>query len=122
MPVTAAAQPDGHATLTYEDPYTFDEWTRAMQVLLDAGRPLRVLVDRRTGAALPREFVERMVQFFQRHTDAVKGWRVAVVTTGEAGYGMARMLELTAEARNVSFELRSFRSYEPAEAWLHAEK
>jgi hypothetical protein len=55
----------------------------AMQVLLDAGRPLR------TGAPLSREFVERMVQFFQRHADAVKGWRVAVVTTGEAGYGMA---------------------------------
>jgi hypothetical protein len=122
MPVIPMAYPDGGATLTYEDPYTFDEWTRAMQVLLDAGRPLRVLVDRRTGAPLPREFVEQMVQFFQRHANAVKGWRVAVVTTGDAGYGMARMLELTAEARNVSFALRSFRSYEPADAWLRAEK
>ena len=63
-----------------------------------------------------------MVRFFQNHADAVKGWRVAVVTTGEAGYGMARMLELTAEGRNVAFALRSFRSYEPAAAWLHAEE
>jgi hypothetical protein len=122
MPVIAVAQPDGRATLTYEDPYTFDEWARAMQVLLDVGRPLRVLVDRRQGSPLRREFVERMVQFFQRHATDIQGWRVAVVISGEAGYGMARMLELTAEARNVSFALRSFRSYEPAEAWLHAEQ
>lgn len=121
MPVTAVAQPNGHATLTYEDPYTFEEWSRAMQVLLDVDRPLRVLVDRRAGSPLPREFVERMVQFFQRHADAVKGWRVAVVAGDDAGYGMARMLELTAEARNVAFVLRSFRSYEQAESWLQAE-
>jgi hypothetical protein len=120
MPIVASAAPDGQARLTYQDPYTFEEWSDAMQVLLAVGRPLRVLVDRRGAAPLPREFVERMLAYFQRHAEAVKGWRVALVASSDVSYGMSRVLEMTAEARAVSFTIRTFRSYEEAEQWLDA--
>lgn len=118
MPITGVAQPDGRATLTFQDPYTFAEWASAMQSLLAIGRPLRLIVDRRTASPPPREFVDRMVQFMVQHASDVKSWRAAVVTASEVAYGMSRMLEMSAESREVAMTIRTFRSYEEAERWL----
>lgn len=45
-----------------------------------------------------------------------RGGRVAIVVTGEANYGMARMYSLLAEEQHVDCDV--FRTVESAEAWL----
>lgn len=52
--------------------------------------------------------------FLGTNAEQVKGWRVAVATGSDDAYGVARMLELTAQARGVPLRIQSFRSYEEA--------
>jgi precorrin-3B methylase len=47
-----------------------------------------------------------------------RGGRVAIVVTGEANYGMARMYSLLAEEHHLDCDV--FRSVESAHAWLDA--
>lgn len=118
MAITFVVEPADRAILTFEDPYTFEEWQAAMQSLFTKGAFFRLLVDRRRAAPPTREFVERVVSFLTTHAAAVNHWRTAVVTNSDAAYGTARMIEMLAEARNVPAEVRAFRSYEEAERWL----
>ncbi|MGB2713499.1 MAG: hypothetical protein WBC51_04925 [Vicinamibacterales bacterium] len=112
------AADDAVTTITFSDPYTFDEWLAAVSPLLAHGPTLRALVDRTRATAPSREFVDRMANFFQRNAEHTKGWRAAVVTGTDAGYGVARMLQLTNEARAVPMQLRAFRDFAEARRWL----
>lgn len=118
MPITVSTTDDGPVVLTVEDPYTFDEWVAAAKSILSRGPGLRILVDRSRSAAPSRDVVERMVNFFERNAPQMRRWRAAVVTGSEAGYGVARMLELSAEARNIDVEIHAFRDHHAAERWL----
>ncbi len=118
MPITVSAKSDAHVVFTFEDPYTFEEWVAAVTPFLTFGPGLRVLVDRSRSSAPSRDFVERMVSFFETHSARVKRWRAAIVTGSEAGYGVARMLELWTEARNIDVGIRAFRDPDAAERWL----
>jgi hypothetical protein len=117
MPITVSAKAEA-AVLTVEDPYTFDEWVAAATRLLSLGPGLRLLVDRSRSSAPSREVVDRMVSFFERHADRMKQWRAAIVTSSDVGYGVARMLELSTEARNLEMQIRAFRDMHAAERWL----
>ena len=121
MPIHTAAQPDGRAVLTFEDPYAFAEWEMAMQTLI-TGKIERLLVDRRRAKAPSREFVERLAMFLVWHADQVKGWRTAVVTGDDAGYATGRMIQMMMEARRLPALVQIFRTYEEAERWLTTEE
>jgi hypothetical protein len=118
MPITVAPKANAAVTITVEDPYTFDEWLAATTPLLNLGPGLQVLVDRSRSTPPTREFIERMVTFFERHGAQIKRWRAAIVAGTEAGYGVARMLELSAEARNIDLQIRAFRDLGSAQRWL----
>ena len=120
MPIHVSAQP-GYSVMTYEDPYVFAEWETAMHGLIATSQNARLLVDRRNALAPSREFAERMVSFLERHAEQLRGWRTAVVSGDDAGFGVGRMMQLTLEARRVAVHIRVFRTYDEAEQWLHAE-
>ena len=117
MPVHVSAQP-AYAVMTYEDPYDFPQWEAAMHALIAANQDGKLLVDRRRASAPSKEFVARMASFLERQAEPLKGWRTAVVSGDDAGYGVGRMMQLTMEARRVAFRIRVFRTYEEAERWL----
>jgi hypothetical protein len=118
MPITVSARDEGPLVLTVEDPYTFEEWVAAATSVVSRGPGLRILIDRSRSSAPSRDIVERMVNFFERHTAQIKRWRAAIVTGSDAGYGVARMLELSTEARNIDVEIHAFRDHRAAERWL----
>lgn len=118
MPVTVSENQDAHITVTVTDPYTFEEWQAAILPFATRATPVRLLIDRRYASAPSRPIVERMINCLSAHAQAVKDWRVAVVTPTDAGYGVARMIELTAEARGLPARIAPFRSYADACRWL----
>lgn len=118
MPVTVAHDQDTHVTITITDPYTFEEWQATILPLVTIAKPLRLLIDRREASAPSRTIVERMINCLAAHAQNAKDWRVAVVTPTDAGYGVARMIELTVEARGLPARIAPFRSYEAACVWL----
>ncbi len=89
------------AVVVYADPVTATEWEGAMEEILKhpiARPPFRLLSDR----------------------DQFVGARFAVVGTDSAAFGMARMSEILSSDRGAPFEVRAFRKYEEAEAWLES--
>ena len=118
MPITVTEDPTTHVTMTVTDPYTFEEWQAAVLPFATAARPLRLLIDRRHASAPSRTVVERMINCLTTHAEAAKTWRVAVVAPTDAGYGVARMIELTVEARGLAPCIAPFRSYDAARIWL----
>ena len=77
-----------------------------------------MLVDRRAAELVTVAFVDEMVSFLSAHRDALAGSRAAIVTSSDAAYGMSRMMQLKAEARNPDLSIRAFRSYDEAVSWL----
>jgi hypothetical protein len=118
MPVTVSESQQPHVTITITDPYTFEEWQAAILPFATRSEPVRLLIDRRQATAPSRPIVERMINCLSAHAQAAKDWRVAVVTPTDAGYGVARMIELTVEARRLPPRIAPFRSYEAACLWL----
>jgi hypothetical protein len=76
------------------------------------------LVDRRGFEAPPSSFVQQLVSFLQRNRGSVAGARWAVVASTPAGYGMARVGQMLAEAAEHVVIVDAFRSVAEAEAWL----
>ena len=118
MPITLVIERDRPPVLTFEDPYTIEQWIAAMESLLAAGPLSRVLIDRRSAAPPTRDFVERMVGFLGAHAQEVKGSRAAVVTSTDANFGVARMMELMTQARQIPTVIQGFRTWEDAQRWL----
>lgn len=118
MPITVTEEANALVTLTVTDPYTFEEWQAAVMPFATAAKPVRFLIDRRLASAPSRTVVERMVDCLSAHGRAAKDWRVAVVTATDAGYGVARMIELTVEARGFPTRIAPFRCYDAARLWL----
>jgi hypothetical protein len=122
MPVSWAHDLAGQRTIvTLTDPYSFQEWeeTVAAMIAARACEPRgHFLVDRRQSAPPTTEFVRRMSETFVEHVVTIGRARVAVVVDSEAGFGMARMSQLLAEAQTPAVTIRAFRSYTEAERWL----
>src|SRR5262245_10591682 len=122
MPICWSIQPALQCTVvTVSDPYTFQQWEAALADMV-AGRacePWRTfLVDRRNATPPSSEFVRMMVAALTGHVSAIGDTRVAVVVDSDAGFGMGRMAQLTAEANNSAISMRVFRCYETAQRWL----
>jgi hypothetical protein len=107
--------------LALTDPYTYDDWREALAEALAAPAFIEtrlLLVDRRSAEPVSLEFVDEMVRFFSDHRGALTGTRAAVVTSNEAAYSMARLLQQKSRAVNPEVSIETFRSYQNARIWL----
>jgi hypothetical protein len=118
MPITVTEDANALVTLTITDPYTFEEWQAAVIPFATVAKPVRFLIDRRLATPPSRNVVERMLSCLAAHAGAARDWRVAVVAATDDGYGVARMIELTVEARGLPTRIAPFRSYDAARHWL----
>lgn len=122
MPVAWTLNVETRAVqFVWHDPYTFAEWAAAMSDILAHPQyepGFRFLSDRREAAPPTTEFVRSMATFFDSHREALHGARAAVLVHDEAGYGMARMIELITMGRNPAMTIRVFRDSEQAQRWL----
>jgi hypothetical protein len=124
MPICWNVQPSSPWTVvTFSDPYTFQQWEAAFAEMkaLRACEPWRrFLIDRRHSMPPTSEFVQMMVRAMSAHAAVTGHARVAVVVSSDAGFGMGRMAQMTAEASTAAISMRIFRSYEAAERWLES--
>jgi hypothetical protein len=118
MPITVSAKPEAPVVVTVEDPYTFEEWLAAATPLLTSGPGLQLLIDRTRATAPSRDFVDGIVAFCEHYAPRIQRWRMAIVTSTDVGYGVARMIELSAEARRVNIRIHAFRDIVSARRWL----
>jgi hypothetical protein len=59
-----------------------------------------------------------MVQFFEANRWVLSGRSAAIVVADDAGFGMARMIELRSRLELRDGIIRVFRSYDDAVVWL----
>lgn len=122
MPVNWTVHPSGRfAVLTIEDPHTFDEWRStvlAMIAATSASPQMCLLVDRRLATPPSPEDVKQMVDFFERNRPALARRAAAIVVADDAGFGVARMIELRSRLELPDGTIRVFRQYDDAVRWL----
>lgn len=124
MPTTTAPDPAGRfQILVVTSASTLDDCRAGLGEAIEA--PLfrerhALLVDRRAADLASVEFIDEMVSFMSGRREALAGSRAAIVTSGDAAFGMSRMLQLKAEARSPEMTIRAFRAYDDAVAWLSA--
>ena len=122
VPVITTPGPKGEfQVLVLTDPYTYEDWRGALTEALAAPAFMEtrlLLVDRRSAEPVSLEFVDEMVRFFSDHRSVLTGTRAAVVTSNEAAYGMARLLQQKSRAGNPEVSIETFRSYDNARIWL----
>lgn len=111
---------DGYAVLLLTDPYTYSESEAALSQLLSPAvlKPSRFLVDRRQASPPTPDYVRGIARFLQTHADELEGVQAAVLVGDQASFGMGRMLQLLAEARDVTARVRIFQKYDEALDWL----
>jgi len=124
MPLHWTVHPSAaFAVLSVADPHTFDEWRTTVLEMLSATRALNprmsLLVDRRQATPPSSEEVKQMVQFFEENRSALSGRSAAIVVGDDAGFGMARMIELRSRLELPDGTMRVFRNYDDAVAWLN---
>ena len=124
MPLHWTVHPSGRfAVLSVSDPYTFEEWgttVLAMVAATSAVNPkMSLLVDRREATPPTPEEVKQMVRFFEGNRFALSGRSAAVVVADDAGFGMARMIELRSRLELPDGSIRVFRSCDDAVVWLN---
>lgn len=123
MPLHWTVHPStAFAVLSVTDPHTFEEWRKtvlAMMAATNAVNPrMSLLVDRRHATPPSSEEVRQMVQFFESNRWILSGRSAAVVVADDAGFGMARMIELRSRLELPDGIIRVFRSYDDAVVWL----
>jgi hypothetical protein len=122
MPVNWTLDRSGRfAVLAITDPHTFDEWRSnvlAMLAATSAVPRMSVLVDRRQSTPPSAEDVKQMVEFFEQNRPALSGRSAAIVVADDAGFGVARMVELRSRLELPDGLIRVFRYYDDAVAWL----
>jgi len=104
--------------VTYLNQPSFEEWARTMEAILSDHRycaGFGFLMDRRniTNPA-SIAYMQRLVQFVGAHQSQSGAARWALVVSGVASFGMARM----AEGLDESESIRAFREIESARSWL----
>jgi hypothetical protein len=79
---------------------------------------MSLLVDRRQATPPSSEEVRQMVQFFEANRWTLSGRSAAVVVGDDAGFGMARMIELRSRLELPDGIIRVFRNSDDAVVWL----
>jgi hypothetical protein len=122
MPLDWTIHPSGKfAVLSVTDPHTFEEWHSTVMTMMSAtkaGPKMSVLVDRRQASPPTSEDVKHMIQFFEANRSALSGRSAAIVVADDAGFGVARMLELRSRLDLPDGIIRVFRNYDDAVTWL----
>jgi len=127
MPLHWMVHPSARfAVLSVSDPHTFEEWRStvlAMMAATTAVNPrMSLLVDRRQATPPSLEDVKQMVQFFETNRCALSGRSAAVLVADDAGFGMARMIELRSRLELPDGIIRVFRRYDDAVGWLKRQR
>jgi hypothetical protein len=127
MPLHWTVHPSARfAVLSVSDPHTFEEWRNtvlAMMAATTAVNPrMSLLVDRRQATPPSLEDVTQMVQFFETNRCTLSGRSAAVVVADDAGFGMARMIELRSRLELPDGIIRVFRRYDDAVGWLKGQR
>jgi len=122
MPVNWMVHASGRfAVLTIEDPHTFDEWCStvlAMIAATSASPQMCLLVDRRLSTPPSTEDVKQMIDFFEQNRPMLARRAAAIVVADDAGFGVARMIELRSRLELPDGAIRVFRQYDDAVKWL----
>jgi hypothetical protein len=122
MPVDWTIHPSGKfAVLVVSDPHTFEQWQSTVLTMMAATKSspkLSILVDRRHASPPTSEDIKLMIQFFEGNRPALSGRSAAVVVADDAGFGMARMVELRSRLELPDGIMRVFRNYDDAVSWL----
>jgi hypothetical protein len=122
MPVSWSVHTSGRfAVLTIEDPHTFEEWRStvlAMVAATSASPQMCLLVDRRHSTPPSSEQVKQMIDFFEQHRSVLARRSAAIVVVDDAGFGVARMIELRSRLELPDGTIRVFRQYDEAVKWL----
>jgi hypothetical protein len=122
MPVNWAVHASGRfAVLTIEDPHTFEEWRStvlAMVAATSADPQMCLLVDRRHSTPPSLEEVKQMIDFFEQNRPVLARRSAAIVVADDAGFGVARMIELRSRLELPDGTIRVFREYDHAFRWL----
>lgn len=122
MPVNWTVHSSGlFAVLSVEDPHTFDEWQStvlAMIAATTASANMCLLVDRRKASPPTSDDVKQMIEFFEKNRPALARRSAAIVVADDAGFGVARMIELRSRLELPDGTIRVFRHYDDAVTWL----
>jgi hypothetical protein len=122
MPLNWTLDPSGKfAVLSISDPHTFDQWQSTVLTIVTATKAsprMSILVDRRQASPPTAEDVKQMIHFFEGNRSALSGRSAAIVVADDAGFGVARMLELRSRLELPDGTIRVFRHYDDAVTWL----
>src|SRR5689334_1925298 len=118
MPLDWTVHPSGKfAVVSVSDPHTFEQWRSTVLTMMAATKAspkMSVLVDRRQASPPPSDDVKQMIQFFEGNRLALSGRSAAIVVADDAGFGVARMLELRSRLDLPDGIIRVFRNYDDA--------
>jgi hypothetical protein len=122
MPVSWSVHTSGRfAVLTIEDPHTFEEWRSTVLTMVaatSANPQMCLLVDRRHSTPPSSEQVKQMIDFFEQNRSVLARRSAAIVVVDDAGFGVARMIELRSRLELPDGTIRVFRQYDEAVKWL----
>ncbi len=120
MPITSESVPESNLTImTLSGEVDYKERLDAFKSFYE--NPTEKLIyDKRSlnGGSLTVEDVRNLVEFVRQKDNATKRRMTAVVSSTTAEYGLSRMFELIAKAKNIPWEIKCFNSYEEAEKWI----
>lgn len=124
MPIHWREDPRGRwPVIVYEDPYTVEELTAAIDASLahaiTSAPRVRMLFDRRTSSPPTLDFVRAGLALWYGRAERMRGARIAVVTSEDPQMaGMVRMAQATAQARALPMTFEAFATWAAAEQWL----
>ena len=122
MPVKWGVHTSGRfAVLTIDDPHSFGEWRSTvldMVAATSASPHMCLLVDRRHSTPPSSEEVKQMIDFFEQNRPVLARRSAAIVVADDAGFGVARMIELRSRLELPDGAIRVFRHYDDAVTWL----
>lgn len=110
---------DGHVIyLDYDVPGGFLAWVTTITALVQDARYVsaKALIIDRTGVTPPSaDLVRAVAQYHGSHPETFRGFRVALVVSDPATFGLGRMGQMLLDDQGIVFDI--FQDLEAAESW-----
>ncbi len=114
---------DGHVIyLDYDGPGSFMTWVTAITAMTQDPRyaKAKALIVDRTGTHPPSSDLVRAVeQYHGSHPETFRGFRLALVVSDKATFGLGRMGQNLLDSQGIVFDI--FKNLEAAESWARGE-
>jgi len=125
MPITTSVDNEKQLTIhTVTGEASFGEGMTTLKQSLEIQPTRNVLWDF-SKASLARVFfkeTDAMMNYIQDHSEKRSGGKTALVASGDLEYGLSRMAETLAEIKNISIQVKTFRSFNEAIQWFGEEE